>query len=113
MGGAVSKLELRNMTVSIPAPVESLTQVVASHGTASFSKRDGALTWHVPIIDATAASGTVEFALSGMPSADALFPIHCAFTGAATLCEVDVAEVRLIAAGLSIEDWMIDGRPVY
>jgi len=90
----VSKLELRNMTVSIPAPVESLTQVVASHGTASFSKRDGALTWHVPIIDATAASGTVEFALSGMPSADALFPIHCAFTGAATLCEVDVAEVR-------------------
>ncbi len=112
------KLELRNLTVTIPAPVEAVPQISASHGTASFSKRDAALTWHVPIIDATATSGTVEFALAGMSSADALFPINCSFTGVATLCELGVAEVRSAEAGggslpftytpsLSVESYVI------
>ena len=114
----VGKLELRNLTVTIPAPVEAVPQISPSNGTASFSKRDAAITWHVPIIDATSTSGTVEFALSGMSSADALFPINCSFTGVATLCELGITEVRsAVASGgplpfkyepsLSVESYVI------
>jgi len=114
----VGKLELRNLTVTIPAPVEAVPQISPSNGTASFSKRDAAITWHVPIIDATSTSGTVEFALSGLSSADALFPINCSFTGVATLCELGITEVRSAEAGggplpfkyepsLSVESYVI------
>ena len=72
----------------------------------------------MPIIDATSTSGTVEFALSGMSNADALFPINCSFTGVATLCELGITEVRSAEAGggplpfkyepsLSVESYVI------
>jgi len=89
------KMDIHNLTVVIPTVgVDAIPQINASHGSASFSKREGALTWVVPVIDASASSGTVEFSLSGMSSSDALFPINCSFTSVATLCDIAVHEVR-------------------
>jgi len=92
-------LNLHDLKVIIPAPADSATAITASNGTATFSKRDGAVTWHVPLIDASTANANVEFTLHGLSSSDALFPINVAFSGAPTLCELAVPEVRSAEEG--------------
>jgi hypothetical protein len=86
--------QVRNLCVVIPAPVDSVPSIVPSIGQANFSKREGTVTWEVPIVDGSAASGTVEFTLSGMSSSDALFPTNVSFTAPTTLCELSIPEVR-------------------
>jgi len=117
LASAYPKLEVRNLVVSIPAPVDSVSSMVASIGQANFSKREGAVTWEVPIIDSSASSGTVEFTLMGMSSADALFPITASFMSPTTLCQLGVSEVRSAddggalpftsSASLSVESYTI------
>ena len=91
---AYPQLEVHNLTVTIPTPVDSPPSINASAGAASYSRRDNAVTWTVPFIDSSVSSGTVELQLTGVPSADALYPISVDFAGAATLCAVSVSEVR-------------------
>jgi len=92
-------LTVHDLTVVIPAPCDSVPSITASNGTASFSKRDSTLTWNVPILDASSSNGTVEFTLTGLASADSLFPISVNFAGAPTLCELSIPEVRSADGG--------------
>jgi len=99
LGSAYSKLEVRNLSVVIPAPVDAVPSIVPSIGQANFSKREGTVTWEVPIIDASSSSGTVEFTLSGMGSSDGLFPINVTFSSPTTLCQLSIPEVRSAEEG--------------
>ena len=93
------QLELHDMLVSIPIPPEvSHTISNAEVGQATYSRREGALQWSVPLVDSSNASATIEFSVSGAPSADAIFPISISFSSRKTLCEMAVDEV------LSAED---------
>ena len=96
---AYPQLEVHNLTVVIPCPVDGPPQINASAGTANFSRRENAVTWTVPYIDASSSSGTVELQLTGVASADALYPITVDFSAASTLCSIAVPEVRSAEAG--------------
>jgi len=88
------QLEVHNLCVVIPTPVDAPPTITASAGTATYSRRDNTTTWQVPIIDASSASGTVELQLSGLASADALYPITVDFSAPSTLCACSVNEVK-------------------
>jgi len=87
------QLEVRNLTVVIPTPVDAPPTISASAGAATYSRRENTTTWTVPIIDATASSGTVELQLTGLSSAEALYPITVDFSAASTLCSWSVDQV--------------------
>jgi len=88
-------LEIHNLTVTLLTPgLDAPPALSASAGAASYSRRDGTVTWQVPLIDASSASGTVELNLSGLTSADALYPIQVAFQAPSTLCRLEVPGVQ-------------------
>ena len=93
------QLEVHNLTVTIPTPVDAPPQTSASTGSATYSRRDNATTWSVPLIDSSSSSGTVDLQLTGMPSADSLYPITVEFTASSTLCSLAIPEVRSAEAG--------------
>jgi len=93
------QLEVHNLSVTIPTPVDAPPSINASVGAATYSRRDNTVTWNVPLIDGTSASGTVELQLSGIASADALFPIAVDFSAASTLCSLSIPEVRSLDGG--------------
>ena len=99
LSNAYPNLEIHNLSVTIPAPVDAPPGIDASAGTATFSRRENAVTWSVPLIDSTATSGTVELQLNGLPSADSLYPITVDFSAASTLCSITIPEVRSAEAG--------------
>ena len=92
-------LEVHNLTVTIPAPVDSPPGINATAGSANYSRRENAVTWTVPFIDASSSSGTVELQLTGMTSPDALYPIAVDFSAANTLCSLSIPEVRSAEEG--------------
>jgi len=96
---AYPQLEVRNLTVTIPTPADAAPAINAAAGAASYSRRDGTVTWTVPFIDATSASGTVEMQLTGISSADALYPINVDFSATVTLCSFRIPEVRAVERG--------------
>ena len=87
-------LEIHNLSVTLPTPVDAPPSISASAGAANYSRREGAVTWTVDLIDAGSSSGTVELQLSGLASVESLYPITVDFSAAATLCALQVPEVR-------------------
>lgn len=85
---------MHHLSVTIPTPVDAPPSISASAGAATYSRRDNTTTWSVPLIDASSASGTVELQLSGVASADVLYPIVVDFSAAATLCALAIPEVK-------------------
>jgi len=96
---AYPQLEVHNLVVVIPTPVDTPPATNASAGAAAYSRRDNAVTWTVPFIDAASASGTVEMQLTGIASSEALYPITVDFHAAATLCSLSIPEVRATDVG--------------
>jgi len=93
------QLELHDLLISIPIPAEVSHSISnAEVGQATYSRREGALQWHIPMVDSGNASATIEFSVSGAPSADAIFPISISFSSRKTLCEMEIPDV------LSAED---------
>ena len=90
---------MHDLTVTIPTPVDSPPGINASAGAANYSRRDNAVTWTVPFIDASSVSGTVELQLTGLASPDALYPIAVNFSAAQTLCSLSIPEVRSAEEG--------------
>ena len=70
---ALTQMELRDVHVSIPVPAADAPTVTDGEG-ASFNKREGVLTWVIPVIDSANGSGSIEFT-AAVDSPDAFFPI--------------------------------------
>jgi len=87
-------LELHDLLISIPIPADaSHTIKSAEVGQASYSRREGMLQWSIPMVDTSNSSATIEFAVSGCSSADAIFPISVNFSARTTMCELELSEV--------------------
>ena len=69
----LTQMELRDVHVSIPVPAADAPTVTDGEG-ASFNKREGVLTWVIPVIDSANGSGSIEFT-AAVDSPDAFFPI--------------------------------------
>ena len=84
-------LELRDVHVHIPVPAADPPVVTDGDG-ASYNKREGVLTWVIPLIDASNDTGSMEFT-AAVDSADSFFPVDVAFHSLRTFCDMSVDSV--------------------
>lgn len=85
------QLELRDVHVHIPVPAPDAPTITDGDG-ASYNKREGVLTWVIPLIDASNDNGSMEFT-AAVDSADAFFPVDVAFHSLRTFCEMSIDAV--------------------
>ena len=103
-GGAVNMeyetrkgLELHDVTIRIPIVAKSQPNITTCHGDSSFDTKDSILTWSIPLIDSSNASGNLDFDLEQWREHDIpnVFPINVKFTSESSLCDIGVAKVLL------------------
>lgn len=88
-----TEMELAHVSMTIPFPPGcAQPKVTCESGEATYSARNNALVWSIPLISKSNASGTLEFTVAGV-DASAFFPIAVDFTSTKTFCEMDIGEV--------------------
>lgn len=61
-----SNMELQNVSMAIPFPPGcAQPKVTCEAGEATYSARNNALVWTIPLINRSNSSGTLEFVVSG------------------------------------------------
>ena len=117
-----SQWVLHDVLITIPVPADPPTNIGASAGEAQYSRREGAIVWSIPMIDADNSSATAEFAAGSIPAGRgeaAFFPIRVSFASTCTFCDVDVPAVVSAddesaqqpftkTAGLAVESYSIE-----
>jgi len=104
------RMELRDVHVLIPVPAADAPTITDGEG-ASYNKREGVLTWIIPIIDSANDSGSIEFT-AAVDSPDAFFPVDIAFHSLRTFCDMDVPTVLSAEDGASLPFGKIGGLSV-
>jgi len=105
-----SHMELRDVHITIPVPAADAPTVTDGEG-ASFNKREGMLTWVIPVIDSANGSGSIEFT-AAVDSPDAFFPIDVRFHSQKTFCEMEVPTVVSAEDGSSLPFGKVGGLSV-
>jgi len=105
-----SQMELRDVHVTIPVPSADPPTITDGQG-ASYNKREGVLTWAIPIIDHANGSGSIEFT-AHVISPDAFFPIDVRFHSQKTFCDLEVPTVVSAEDGSSLPFGKVGGLSV-
>ncbi|XP_053974641.1 coatomer subunit delta [Hylaeus anthracinus] len=88
-------LELNDVQINIPLPMGCTPIVSECDGQYTHEARRNTLVWSLPIVDATAKSGSMEFsAPSSTPSN--FFPLHISFSSKTSYVNIKVSEVLLV-----------------
>ena len=103
-------LTLPQVHISIPVPAADAPTVTDGEG-ASFNKREGMLTWVIPVIDSANGSGSIEFT-AAVDSPDAFFPIDVRFHSQKTFCDMEVPTVLSAEDGSSFPFGKVGGLSV-
>ncbi|KAH8244849.1 hypothetical protein KR032_001266, partial [Drosophila birchii] len=96
------QLELQDVTIVIPLPMNVQPSVAEYDGTYNYDTRKHVLQWHIPIIDAANKSGSMEFSCNASIPGD-FFPLQVSFvskTPYAGIAAEDVVQVDSEAAGV-------------
>ncbi|KAH8236052.1 hypothetical protein KR038_011325, partial [Drosophila bunnanda] len=96
------QLELQDVAIVIPLPMNVQPSVAEYDGTYNYDSRKHVLQWHIPIIDAANKSGSMEFSCSASIPGD-FFPLQVSFvskTPYAGIAAEDVVQVDGEAAGV-------------
>ncbi|XP_017006655.1 coatomer subunit delta [Drosophila takahashii] len=94
------QLELQDVAIVIPLPMNVQPSVAEYDGTYNYDARKHVLQWHIPIIDAANKSGSMEFSCSASIPGD-FFPLQVSFvskTPYAGVVAQDVVQVDSEAA---------------
>eukprot|EP00099_Drosophila_melanogaster_P024070 NP_652012.1 coat protein (coatomer) delta, isoform A [Drosophila melanogaster] len=94
------QLELQDVAIVIPLPMNVQPSVAEYDGTYNYDSRKHVLQWHIPIIDAANKSGSMEFSCSASIPGD-FFPLQVSFvskTPYAGVVAQDVVQVDSEAA---------------
>ncbi|KAG0193986.1 Coatomer subunit delta [Apophysomyces sp. BC1034] len=86
-------LELRDVTISIPVPVNhdiQINQVVDGFYVIDSDRQ--ILEWQIPLVSTSNKSGSLEFSLPGS-SKNECFPISVSFVSDKLICDLDVLDV--------------------
>jgi coatomer subunit delta len=104
--------ELRNVVISIPTGGASGGQptVAQVDGEFVYNSRAGCVEWHLPVIDASNPSGSLEFSTGAVP-ADSFFPVSVSFVSKHTYAEVAVTTVAANATQTPV-DFVFDSSLV-
>ncbi|KAH8414696.1 hypothetical protein KR215_000121, partial [Drosophila sulfurigaster] len=88
-------LELQDVAIVIPLPLNVQPSVAEYDGTYNYDSRKHVLQWHIPVIDAANKSGSMEFSCSASIPGD-FFPLQVSFvskTPYAAISAQDVVQV--------------------
>ncbi len=97
------RLNVSDLRVLIPIPGSGAPAVASGEGSTSFSAKTRQLTWSVPLVDASSASGTMEFTLPYGADNGSFFPVHVHFVSPTTICNVTVLDVQPATGGPSVK----------
>jgi len=112
-----SGMELGDVTMTIPFPPGcAAPKTECEAGEATYSARNNALVWAIPLINRSNSSGTLEFTVAGVDAAS-LFPIAVDFKSTKTFCDMVIGDVvnldnnqpiRFVSAtNISVESYSI------
>lgn len=91
-------IELNNVYISIPLGGTSAPVIVSCDGQYKHNSREQSLLWQLEMVDASNATGTLEFNIAGRDP-DAFFPLNLGFDSVSTLCPIKVTEVQSVETG--------------
>ncbi|XP_014206550.1 coatomer subunit delta [Copidosoma floridanum] len=88
-------LELNNVQINIPLPINGNPIVSECDGQYNHESRKNLLVWSLPIIDASNKSGSMEFAIANSRPSD-FFPLHISFASKTSYAKINVTDVMLV-----------------
>ncbi|RUP48525.1 hypothetical protein BC936DRAFT_144446 [Jimgerdemannia flammicorona] len=93
--------EFRGVIISIPITSGANPTVGNLDGTYEVDRQRRALDWHLPIIDASNKTGSIEFNAAAV-DAGAFFPVSVSFESDKTFCDVEILDVQHVDTGASV-----------
>ncbi|XP_078041952.1 coatomer subunit delta [Augochlora pura] len=88
-------LELNNVQINIPLPIGCNPIVSECDGQYTHEARRNTLVWSLPIVDATAKSGSMEFSAPSSTPSD-FFPLNVSFSSKTSYVNIKVTDVLLV-----------------
>jgi len=98
---AMPNLELHDVQITVPLGTSDSPEILVVDGTHRHNSSTGELVWHVPLIDRSNQTGSLEFNIS-QKSADAFFPIAVSFSSQTLFCDVEVDSIKSTESGLPV-----------
>ncbi|KXS20873.1 clathrin adaptor, mu subunit [Gonapodya prolifera JEL478] len=96
-----SRLELRDVSISIPFPPGGVPTIGEIDGQYVVDKSRRFLEWQIPIVDETSKSGSLEFTVPG-EDPNSFFPIKISFGSNRSYCDVDVTVISSVDDGTEV-----------
>lgn len=90
-----ANLELNDVQINIPLPMGCNPVVGECDGQYTHEARRNTLVWSLPIVDASAKSGSMEFSAPSSTPSD-FFPLHVSFSSKTSYVNIKVTEVLLV-----------------
>lgn len=90
--------ELHDVNISIPLGTAEAPQIAAIDGSFRHDARDQRLVWHMDLVDASNASGSLEFVIAGRDP-QAFFPITVSFASQTLYADIGVVAVTGLEDG--------------
>ncbi|KAJ3102952.1 Coatomer subunit delta [Phlyctochytrium planicorne] len=106
------RLELRDVTITIPYPGNSPPSIGDSEGHHRIDRQRKFIEWQLPLIDGSNKSGVLEFSVDS-EDVGSFFPIQVYFTSPKTICELDVVDAQAgdgVRAQFSKESRLLTGQ---
>lgn len=94
-------LTLYDVNILLPLGTTEAPVVAEIDGVYKHDARNGMMCWHFDQVDASNATGSMEFSISGHDT-DAFFPVQVGFRSETLLCPVQVAAVTNSSTGVAI-----------
>ncbi|XP_005185086.1 coatomer subunit delta [Musca domestica] len=88
-------LELQDVSIVIPLPMNVQPQVAEYDGTYNYDARKHILQWNIPVIDAANKSGAMEFSCNSSIPGD-FFPVQVSFVSKTPYAALKAKEVVLV-----------------
>ncbi|KAI9589270.1 hypothetical protein GQX74_007439 [Glossina fuscipes] len=95
-------LELQDVTIVIPLPVNVQPNVVEYDGTYNYDSRKHILQWNIPVIDAANKMGSMEFSCSSSIHGD-FFPVQATFVSKTPYVALKAKDVTLVDDDSSVK----------
>jgi len=87
-----TRLELRDVQISIPLPINTQPSITECDGDYNHDSRKHILHWNLPIIDASNKAGSMEFSVQSSIPSD-FFPVEVSFVSTTPYAEMKILDV--------------------
>jgi coatomer subunit delta len=90
-----TKLELQDVTITIPLPMGVTPSITECEGDYNHDSRKHQLHWNLPVIDASNKQGAMEFSVASSIPSD-FFPVEVSFSSKTLYADLAPAQVTFV-----------------